>query len=265
MNPTHSGPNWQLHQADALEFLEQLPAESAAAIITDPPYSSGGLFTTERKADPVDKYCQNSNARGRRTFSGDSRDQRSFAFWCTLWLRECLRVAEPSAYLLCFTDWRQLPTTTDAIQAAGWTWRGIVPWNKGRGSRAPHKGFFRHQCEYVAWGTKGRVPKLTDRGPFDGIVDAPNRKNDKHHITGKPTAVLRHLVQCAAPGGTIVDPFSGSATTGVAALLEGRRFIGADHDAGHNQIGAARLEAAARGELLHTQHTRQAEEPAEAA
>jgi len=47
-----------------------------------------------------------------------------------------------------------------------------VAWDKGRGSRAPHKGYFRHQCEYVVWGTKGAAIQLEHDGPFDGCIQA---------------------------------------------------------------------------------------------
>src|SRR5690606_3081274 len=131
------------------------------------------------------------NSCGRPTFTGDARDQRSLAYWSTLWLSACRDVAKESAYCLVFSDWRQVPTFTDALQAAGWTWRGTIVWNKGRGSRSPHKGYFRHQCEYIVWGTNGGVPRPTDRGPFDGCYTIPNKLSDKHHITGKPTALMR--------------------------------------------------------------------------
>lgn len=57
---------------------------------------------------------------------GDSKDQRSWTLWCTYWLSDCLRIAKDGAPLLAFSDWRQLPSMTDAVQAAGWIWREFV-------------------------------------------------------------------------------------------------------------------------------------------
>ncbi len=51
-------------------------------------------------------------------------------------------------------------------------------------------------------------------------------RSDKHHIAGKPTAVMRAIARICPSGGVILDPFAGSGTTGVGALLVGRRFIG---------------------------------------
>lgn len=230
-----------LHRGDVLQLARSLPAASLDAVITDPPYSSGGLTTAERQRDPVEKYAQDGNARGRASFSGDMRDQRSFTWWMTQWLLLCREAAKESAYCLVFTDWRQLPCVSDALQAAGWTWRGVIAWDKGRGSRAPHKGFFRHQCEYLVWGTNGKVPQPLDRGPFDGCYRDSVKKSDKFHLTGKPTPLMRQLVQIVPAGGLILDPFAGSATTLVAAVKEGRRATGFELSPEYFAIGRSRI------------------------
>jgi site-specific DNA-methyltransferase (adenine-specific) len=57
---------------------------------------------------------------------------------------------------------------------------------------------------------------------------ASPRGNERVHITQKPLLLLRQLIGITEPGATILDPFAGSGTTGVAAVLEGRRFIGVE-------------------------------------
>lgn len=230
-----------LHRGDVLHLARSLPAASLDLILADPPYCSGGGTLAERQRDPAEKYCQNGDAKGRASFAGDARDQRSFTWWATQWLALCREAAKDSAYCLVFIDWRQLPSMTDALQAAGWTWRGLIAWDKGRGSRAPHKGFFRHQCEYLVWGTNGKVPRPLDRGPYDGCYHESVRKNDKFHLTGKPTALLRQLVRIVPAGGLILDPFAGSATTLVAAVKEGRRGIGFELSPEYFAIGRSRI------------------------
>lgn len=240
-NTNAENPTITLKHGDVLTLAAELAPETVDLVIADPPYCSGA-GGAGAKADPVAKYCQSGNSLGRPTFTGDARDQRSLAYWSTLWLGHCLAAAKPSAYCLVFTDWRQLPTFTDALQAGGWTWRGTIVWDKGRGSRSPHKGYFRHQCEYLIWGTKGKVPMLKDRGPFDGCYSITNKLSDKHHITGKPTELLRRLVQAAPVGGLVLDPFAGSGTTGVACQLENRRFLGFELSEEYFDIACSRLE-----------------------
>lgn len=239
--PFFEGGGICLYHGDCLELLPRLVGLVADAIVTDPPYSSGGLTAAERQRNPADKYCQDSNTCGRPTFSGDSRDQRSYAYWSTLWLTLCRRLVRPDGYCLVFSDWRQLPTMTDVLQAGGYVWRGIVPWDKGRGARAPHKGYFRHQCEYVIWGTSGACRAATHAGPFDGCLRETVKRADKWHITGKPTALMVELVKCIPAGSLVLDPFAGSCTTAVACALAGRRCVAIEQSAEYCEIGRRRI------------------------
>jgi site-specific DNA-methyltransferase (adenine-specific) len=60
-------------------------------------------------------------------FQGNTRDQRSFLAWSTMWMGRARELVEPGGLCAVFSDWRQLPVTSDAMQCAGWVWRGIVP------------------------------------------------------------------------------------------------------------------------------------------
>jgi site-specific DNA-methyltransferase (adenine-specific) len=76
----------------------------------------------------------------------------------------------------------------------------------------------------------------------------PREKVHGRHPTQKPIALLeRVLAASAAPGDLVLDPFSGSGTTGVAALRAGCRFLGVERDAGYVELAARRLRA---GEAL---------------
>lgn len=235
---------WTLAHGDCMSMLMQMPDACVDAVITDPPYSSGGFSRDDKMKAPEDKYQQGGFAHKYPTFGGDSRDQRSYMTWCAMWIAECVRVLKPGGYFMAFTDWRQLPVMTDAVQVGGVFWRGLVAWDKGRGSRAPQKGYFRHQCEYLVWGTKGAAVMLEHDGPFDGCLQIPVRQADKHHMTGKPTALMCELVRPVVPGGIVLDPFAGSGTTGVAAVMTGRRFIGAEREAAYVNIARERLKTA---------------------
>lgn len=244
LKPYFQNERATLYCGEALRVLPRLPSACVAAAITDPPYSSGGQTAGERARDPREKYCHNGEDLGRPSFSGDNRDQRSFRMWATLWMAEAQRVLRPEGYCLVFSDWRQLPTMTDVLQAGGLIWRGVIAWDKGRGARSPHKGYFRHQCEYIAWATNGRCPKRLSDGPLDGCYRETVRQADKFHMTGKPTPLMRELVRCVDPDDLVLDPFAGSGTTGVACLQSGRRFVGIELSQAYCEIAARRLEAA---------------------
>jgi hypothetical protein len=134
-------------------------------------------------------------------------------------------------------------TVLPTIETGGWVWRGIVPWDKGEGTR-PRRGGFRAQAEYVVWSTAGHLRE--DHAEYlPGWIHVPVTQADKHHITGKPTDLMRELVRIAPRGGLVVDPFAGSGTTGVACIEQGRRFVGIEKTEEYGAVTRARLEATA--------------------
>ena len=215
---------------DVLQVLPTLAADSFDMLLADPPYASGGQYRADKAAPTSSKYQQSGTVKKYPggDFEGDGLDQRSWSRWTTEWLREAKRVIKPGGYALVFTDWRQLPTLTDAIQMAGWTWRGIISWNKGLSSRAPHKGYVRHQCEYVVWATRGACKKAIHAGPFPGCYNVQRNHNHKRHVTGKPVELLTQLLNIVPKGSNVLDPFCGSGSTIIAARQLGHTATGVE-------------------------------------
>lgn len=226
----------QLWHGNALEVLPIIN-EPIDALICDPPYSSGGLFRGDRAAVPSKKYQSNENAGIYPEFSGDNRDQRSYAYWSVLWMQQCHRMMREGALALVFTDWRQLPTTTDSFQAAGFVWRGLIPWDKTESSR-PRDGGYRGQCEYLVWGSVGPITPTGIFGP--GIVRHAVTSEPKLHIAGKPSRVFEDVIKPC--GATILDPFLGSGPCALAAMRTGRRYIGIEISRPVFDTAVARLE-----------------------
>ena len=199
-------------QGEALSILQKMPTDSIDAVITDPPYLTGGMTLASKQISPAQK---NQGSRTKRF---------TLVFWATL-CSECWRVAREGSPLLVFTDWRQLPSLTDAIQAAGWLWRGVVVWHKP--SAQPMIGEFRRDSEFIVYGSKGK-PHSHTRKCFPGVIKCPVNTAAKVHITGKPLPLLQELMEIVKPGGTVLDPFLGGGTTAHAAMLTGRKCIGVE-------------------------------------
>ncbi|MBW1600907.1 site-specific DNA-methyltransferase [Streptomyces sp. JJ66] len=237
-------PTWTLHRGDALTVLHTLPTGSVDATITDPPYNSGGLTPAQRTSDTTrGKYVSGDAQHQLPDFDGDSRDQRGYLAWMTLVLGQCHRITRGGGPLLAFTDWRQLPVTSDALQAAGWTWRGIVPWHKP--VSRPAKGGFKRACEYVMWASKGAVDAARNPVYLPGLYSASQPRGKKRrHITQKPDELMDELVRVCAPEGTVLDPFAGSGSTGTAALRTGRAFVGIELSEQYAAVARERLAAA---------------------
>lgn len=118
----------QLLQGDCLGETERLPDGWADLILTDPPYSSGGLYPGDRKRSTRSKYTnEDFNGASRfPDFSGDNMDQRSFTEFIRMALAKARKKSKEGAVAAVFIDWRNLGSMIDALQMAGWIYRGIV-------------------------------------------------------------------------------------------------------------------------------------------
>lgn len=233
-----------LYCGNALEILHHIAPHSVDALITDPPYSSGATHKAGRTTGTSHlKYLESGG--GYAGFDGENMDARSWAFWSTQWMNAAYKTVADGGYAMVFSDWRQLPAMTDIIQSGGFVWRGITSWDKGNSTRPPHTGYFRHQCEYIVWGSHGSLSKR-EGGPFDGCIFSRVIPSQKLHPTAKPESLMAELVKPVRPGGVILDPFMGSGTTGVAALKAGYRFIGIESSAHYFDVACQRLEKTVR-------------------
>lgn len=216
-----------IYHGDALTVLPELE-EAPALIATDPPYSSGGQFRSDRMRSTVDKYVRSDVIAPGPEFSGDNRDQRAYYAWSTLWMSFALSISKVGTHVAVFTDWRQIATTIDAVQGGGWIYRGIGTWWKP-GIRM-QRGGLSSSAEYVIWGTCGAWDRGVDYAPQNVVRCSAIQSADRLHIAEKPEPVLEWLIPLARPGALVVDPFMGSGTALRVAKRLGRRAIGIEID-----------------------------------
>ncbi|MDT0435633.1 MULTISPECIES: DNA-methyltransferase [Streptomyces] len=236
-------PSWQLHRGDALTVLPAL-TDPVDAVICDPPYNSGGRTMHERTSRTAREKYLTEGGRNHGfdlgDFTGENRDQRSYTAWLSLILAHAYRLTRPGGAALVFTDWRQLPATTDALQAAGYTWRGVAVWHKP--IARPQPGRLRQECEFIVWGSNGAMVPGNQPVYLPGhFTGSQPRGNARVHITQKPLDVMQQLVRIVPEPGLVLDPFAGSGTTGTAALLEGRSFIGIEQSATYWRVARDRF------------------------
>lgn len=244
MKPYFRGKSATIYHGDAIDVLAHLHEEKTRVdlVLTDPPYSSGGMMRSDRNQTTTAKYRFTDVVKSDPDFTGDNRDQRSFEKWASYWLGDALKVTKPGGAIACFIDWRNLPVVVDAIQIGGWVYRGIVPWDKGDGTR-PVKAWFRGQCEYIALGSNGPI----ERGPgADGICQTGFLRHGvvgakKQHLTEKPVELCSNVIRTRDDWRLVLDPFMGSGTTLRAAKDLGRHAIGIEINERYCEIAANRL------------------------
>lgn len=217
------GPNGEatLYLAHCLEVLPDL--SGVEAVVTDPPYSSGGWQEAGKGAGSI-------GVRGEARIAADNLSTRGYV---RLIRRVLLAVPEAvEAYL--FTDWRMWTTTGDALEDGGFRVRSMIVWDK----QAPGLGAgWRSQHELIAYGRRNNVPPGS---PSAGNVLRYSRTGNVDHPTQKPVDLLQRLISISTAA-TVLDPFMGSGTTGVACASLGRRFIGIELDPVHYETACRRI------------------------
>jgi site-specific DNA-methyltransferase (adenine-specific) len=235
-----------IYHGEACAVLALLPEASVDVLLTDPPYSSGGMFRGDRAADPLTKYRGNIDGQIMRhlhSFGGDSRDQHAWVAWVSAWGWQAGRVLRLSRHAFLFSDWRQVAAAIDAVQAAGYVYRGLLTWDKtaGAGGR-PMRGRFRQHSEFIVWATTGPLDDESEEFPGSVITVASEPHNTRQHPTQKPVALLRELLRVVPVADPVVlDPFMGSGSTLVAAKGAGHKAIGVELDERYCEIAAKRL------------------------
>ncbi|MFZ5892056.1 MAG: DNA-methyltransferase [Myxococcota bacterium] len=203
---------FQLFRSDAVEWLRSLPSDSVDLVITDPPYESlekhRAIGTTTR----LKVSAASSNAWFR--IFPNARFPELFA--------EIYRVLRRHSHFYLVCDSETAFIAKPVAEAAGFRfWKPLV-WDKISIGMGYH---YRARYEFVLFFEKGKR-RLKDLGVPD-IITVPRVRSG--YPAEKPVALSETLIsQSSEEGAIVVDPFMGSASTGVAALRLARRFAGND-------------------------------------
>jgi site-specific DNA-methyltransferase (adenine-specific) len=240
--PIYKQRNASLYLGDCLEILDSLKAESVDMIFADPPYnlSNGGTSVHAGKRVSVNKGDWDKSAGPREDFD--------FHF---KWIEACRRVLKLDGTIWISGTYHSIYACGYALQLQGFRLLNDIAWFKP--NAAPNLGcrMFTASHETILWASKSKKSKHTFNyhdmkyGIFENdLIKKPGKqmrslwslttpkldeKTFGKHPTQKPEGLLdRIILSSTNPGDLVLDPFSGSGTTGVSALAHGRRFIGID-------------------------------------
>jgi len=247
----------QLINADVLDALKEIGTESVDFIFADPPYflSNDGFTVKSGKAVSVNKGAWD------KSFGFDSEMDFHEA-----WISECLRVLKPNGTIAISGTYHSIYKCGFLLQKLDCRIVNDITWFKPNGAPALAGRNFTASHETILWASKGKKAKhvfnyaisknwevendkLYSKGKqmrsVWSIPSTPKReKLEGSHPTQKPLELLRRLVaMCTNEGDTVLDPFCGSGTTGVACVLLQRNFIGIDLDQSYLDLSAKRMKA----------------------
>lgn len=232
---------------DCLDVMREMEPASVDAIVTDPPYCSGG----RQQSGARNIITKNSLRPDEEWLGGDNMGTDSYLWFMRAVANDCLRLATTGSPAYVFTDWRQINTVVTAWESAGWTYKTLIVWDKAKGGAMG--SWWRNNHEFIAVFVKGKARPLSSCSFFN--TWSGTKPQGGEHPTEKPVDLLRYLISSITPtGARILDPFAGSGTTGVAALLEGMAFIGIERDPQYAAL-AERLLVEQRGAATLDQFT----------
>lgn len=241
--PYFSSNDFVLYQADAITFLKSLPNNSVDMIFADPPYnlSNGGFTVHAGKRVSVHKGDWDVS----RGVDADMEFHKK-------WIQECYRVLKPNGTIWISGTYHSIYQCGYALQHAGYKILNDITWFKPNASPNLSGRYFTASHETLLWARKSPTAKHTfnyaemkngdwhkdDQIKKEGkqmrsvwAIGTPKASEKKFgkHPTQKPLALLERIVLASTNTGDIVlDPFTGSSTTGIAAAKHGRKFIGID-------------------------------------
>lgn len=250
-----------LYEGDCLEVLAELADGSVDMIFADPPYnlSNGGITCHAGRMVSVNKGDWDKS-------KGNEADHT----FTLAWLQACKRVLKDDGTIWVSGTVHSIYSVGFAMQKLGYKILNEICWYKPNAAPNLSTRYFTHSHETVIWAAKSEKSKHTFDYPLMkqmaggkqmrsvwmniGVDDEPQdiwsiatppsiEKKHGKHPTQKPLILLERIVLASTkPGELVLDPFTGSSTTGVAAIRHGRKFVGIDDNSDYLELSTKRLD-----------------------
>lgn len=253
--PYFNEDNFVLYHGDSLNLLKELPENSVDMIFADPPYhlSNGGFTVHAGKQVSVNK--------GEWDVSNGFK--KDFEFHLN-WIKECKRVLRPSGTIWISGTYHSIYSCGFALKVSGYKILNDIAWYKHSAPPNLSCRYFTASHETLIWAIKDKFAKHTfnydkmrNGNWSEDFLKNPGKqmrsvwsisasqsweKKFGKHPTQKPFNLLERIVLASTKEGDIVlDPFTGSSTTGLAAFTNKRKFIGIDTEKDYLELSKNRF------------------------
>lgn len=240
----------KLIQGNTFSILKKLPAQYFDMIFADPPYflSTGGITCHAGKMVSVDK--------GEWDKKKDSKEKLAFN---KKWIHLCKRLLKPTGTIWITGTFHNIYSIGVALEMEGFHILNNITWQKTNPPPNLSCKCFTHSTETILWvclpDTKGKktytfnyqeMKKLNNnkqmKDVWTGSLVKPSEKKEGKHPTQKPLYLLERIIQASTKEEDfILDPFAGSSTTGVAAKVLKRNYIGIELELEYLELSKRRL------------------------
>lgn len=255
--PYYEKPNFKLYLSDCIELLNSMEENSADMVFADPPYFlSSGSFT-----------CQNgkrvSVKKGEWDLSNGSK--KNFEFHMD-WIKACHRILKPNGTIWISGTYHSIYQCGFALELNGFHFLNDIAWLKPNAAPNLSCRFFTASHETLLWARKDKKAKHTfnyhamRNGAWtDDQLKKPNtqmrsvwsintppatEKKFGKHPTQKPSSLLKRIILASTnEKDLIVDPFTGSSTTGLVSYFYKRNFVGIDTAKPYLDLSIKRFES----------------------
>ena len=237
--------NFMLYEGECNSVMDSL-TEQVDMIFADPPY----FLSNQKKTTAFGKQKIRDKGEWDRVLPWKEIN----AFNKT-WLTRCRNLLKENGTIWVCGTYHNIYSVEQCLIESGFKILNIVVWQKLDPPPTPYGGRLNFSAEYIVWARKN--DNVTHCFNYDllkqlnGGVEMPDvwkfarpgfwERSCGKHPTQKPLRLLYRIIQtCTKEGFTVLDPFAGSCTTGIAANLMGRRFIGIDMNKDYLDYGIRR-------------------------
>ena len=201
---------------EAKPTLEKLPDNSIDLVITDPP------------------YLINYRDRAGRKIINDDNPQAVLSVY-----NELYRVLKNGSYCISFYGWSTIAAFSESWKQAGFSIAGHLVWHKDYSSSAGHVRYHHEAAYLLAKGSPDKPVK-----PLPDVLQWDYTGN-KSHPTEKSVNIISPLINTYSRAGDVVlDPFCGSGTTAVSAVLNNRDYLGIEIEEKYCDLAQRRIQGA---------------------
>ncbi|MBU2578929.1 site-specific DNA-methyltransferase [Patescibacteria group bacterium] len=255
IEPYYKYNNFSLYHGNCLDILADIPENSVDMIFADPPYllSNGGFTCYAGQMVSVNKGQWDKS-------NGLKKD---FEFHLS-WIEACKKVLKSDGTIWISGTYHSIYQCGFALQVAKFHILNDIAWLKPNASPNLSCRFFTASHETLIWARKDKTGKhkfnykaMKDGNWPEDFIKKPGlqmrsvwaiyppRNGEKKfgkHPTQKPIDLLNRIILASTDkGDLILDPFAGSSTTGLAAFLNDRKFIGIDLEKKYLDLSTKRL------------------------